>query len=184
MKKTIASVAFLIAISTSLFANTEVTSKKVVVPVEEELFRAHEWQVDVAVQGAAGATRGKTGGSIGGNLGVNYFFTKYIGFGLDDAVSGYGWPRSIRTIDHLMADLLCRYPIEAWRVAPYSMVGGGGSWSVASQGYFNIGLGFDYRLTRNMALFSDCRWLYGNNGTTGQGLVSKAYPRIGVRYIF
>jgi len=170
--------------SASLFAGTEVTSKKVVVPAEEELFRAHEWQIDTAVQGAAGTTRGSTSGSIGGGLGINYFFTKYIGLGLDNSVSGYGWPRSMKTVDHLMADLLFRYPVEAWRVAPYSMVGGGGSWSVASQGYFNIGLGFDYRLTRNIALFSDCRWLYGDNGTAGQGIVSKAYPRIGVRYIF
>lgn len=170
----------LILTAAGSLAVTEASSKKVIVPSTTELFRPNEWQLDAAVQGAAGVVNNHVGGSIGGGVGVNYFMTRYLGLGLDNAVSGYGWPGSIRTIDHLMADLLFRYPIESWHLAPYSMIGGGGSWTFNSQGYFNIGLGFDYRLTSHFALFSDCRWLYGNNGE----LASKAYPRIGVRYIF
>ena len=61
------------------------------------------------------------------------------------------------------------------------MVGGGASWDTVSQGNKNVGFGFDYRLTHNVALFADCRWLYGNSTA---GILSTAMPRAGIRFIF
>lgn len=153
------------AVSASLFAGSESASKKVVPSTEECRFRANEWQVDVAVVGAAGTFQGSPSESIGGNFGINYFFTQYLGFGVDNSVSGYGKPNAINASDRLQADLLLRYPICCWNLAPYLMVGGGASWDTVSQGNGNVGCGFDYRLTRNVALFGDCRWLYGSSST-------------------
>lgn len=186
MKKSFSCFVIALAISPSLFAGkmetkTEASSKKVVLPAETEFFRAHEWQADIAVVGAAGTFRGKPSESIGGNCGVNYFVTKYLGVGIDNSVSGYGTPSSIKASERLQADLLLRYPIENWHLAPYIMVGGGATWDTSSQGNGNVGGGFDYRLTHHIALFGDVRWLYGNST---QGIVSTAMPRAGVRFVF
>lgn len=181
MKKITSLILIALTMAATSFAGTEASSKKVVATPETSLFRANEWQVDIGVVGAAGTFQGSPSESIGGNFGVNYFFTQYLGIGVDNSVSGYGTPSSICASDRLQADLLFRYPICAWNLAPYVMVGGGASWDTVSQGNGNVGLGFDYRLTRNIGLFADCRWLYGNSS---QGIVSTAMPRAGVRFIF
>lgn len=182
MKKLLFSfIVITVSVTASLFARTEAVSKKIVEPVNKSLFRANEWQFDIAVVGAAGTFKGEPSESIGGNFGINYFMTKYIGLDLDNSISGYGTPSSIKASDRLQGDLLLRYPIETWHLAPYVMVGGGASWDHSSQGNGNVGGGFDYRITRNVALFGDCRWLYGNST---KGIVSTAMPRAGVRFIF
>ena len=62
------------------------------------------------------------------------------------------------------------------------MVGGGGNWTQnVSQGNGNVGGGLEYRLTRNVGLFADCRWLYGSNAASR---LSAALPRAGVRLAF
>ena len=181
MKKPVSLLLLVIAAAATSFAGTESASKKVVVAPASTYFHANEWQVDVAVVGAAGTYQGSSSESIGGNLGVNYFFTRYLGVGIDNSVSGYGHSGSVNATDRLQADILLRYPIESLRLAPYAMVGGGASWDTVSQGNGNVGLGLDYRVSQHIGLFGDCRWLYGNSSA---GVTTTAMPRVGVRLVF
>ncbi len=184
MKKTLSLLALVLATASMSFAGQAVSSKKVVVAADDCRFRANEWQIDASVVGAGGNYNNQSGGGVGGNLGVNYFFSKYIGVGIDDSVGGF-WPSSnsaAQGVDSLQADLLLRYPICSWNLAPYLMVGGGASWGSASQGDGNVGAGLEYRFTPNVGLFADCRWLYG--GSTSAGQLSMALPRVGLRFAF
>jgi len=181
MKKNLFLLSLLLATASTAFAGTAMASKKVVLPPDSCRFHANEWQVDVYAVGAVGTFQGSPSNSIGGNLGVGYFFTQYLGLEVDNSVSGYGSPSSVKASDRLQADLLFRYPICAWNLAPYAMVGGGASWDTATQGNGNVGGGLDYRLSDHVGLFADCRWLYGNSAS---GVLSSAMPRVGVRFIF
>lgn len=179
MKKTLSLLAIVLATAATSFAGQAV-SKKVVVPANDCRFRANEWQIDTAVVGAGGSYKGQKGGGIGGNLGVNYFFTNWFGIGVDDSIVGYKKSNSsgYQAVDSLQADLLFRMPICSWNLAPYLMVGGGGNWGPLSQGDGNVGAGLEYRMTPNLGLFADCRWLYGSNS------LSMALPRVGLRFVF
>jgi len=184
MNKTLSLLAAILMTASLSSAGQAVSSKKVVVAPDDCRFRANEWQVDASVVGAGGNYNNKSGGGVGGNVGVNYFFTKFIGIGVDDSVGGF-WPSSnsgVQGVDSLQADLLVRYPICAWNLAPYLMIGGGASWGTASQGDGNVGGGVEYRFTPNIGLFADCRWLYG--GSTSAGQLSMALPRVGLRFAF
>ena len=184
MKKTLSLIALVLASTSLSFAGQVVSSKKVVVAADESRFRANEWQVDTSVVGAGGKYNSQNGGGVGGNLGVNYFFTKFIGVGIDDSIGGF-WPSNKsgpEAVDSLQANLLLRYPISTWNLAPYLMVGGGASWGNASQGDGNVGGGVEYRVTPNIGLFADCRWLYGGSSSVGQ--LRYALPRVGLRFAF
>jgi len=165
----------------------EVGSKKILPSNQEKIFRAHEWQLDSAVVGGAGIYRGKTGQGIGGDIGVNYFFTKYIGVGIEDSVGGHqivGLPALTSAFDRLVGNLFIRYPIDSLHLAPYFIVGGGAYWDQAlSLGHACVGGGCEYRFTPRFALFFDGRWLYGNYGN-GTCSLTSSLPRIGVRWIF
>jgi hypothetical protein len=183
MNKTLSLIALVLATAVTSFAGEAVSSKKVVAPADDCRFRANEWQIDVAAEGAGGNYNGNSGGGIGGDLGINYFFTQYIGIGVDNAVGGF-WPSSgagAVGVDCLQADLLLRYPICAWNLAPYAMVGGGATWGPASQGDGNVGGGVEWRFARNVGFFAECRWLYG---TAANGNLSMALPRAGFRFNF
>ena len=126
---------------------------------------------------------GQSKQGLGGDWGVNYFFTKYLGVGIDDSVgsirnAGFSGFDGLQAGDSLQADLLLRYPICAWNLAPYVMVGGGGSWGPASQGDGNAGGGIEWRVLEHAGFFADCRWLYGTSGLT------MALPRVGIRVNF
>ncbi len=180
MKKTLSLLAIVLATAATSFAGDAVASKKVVV-ADDCRFQSNEWQIDVSAVGAGGNYNNKSGEGVGGNLGVNYFFSKYIGVGIDDSIGGFkpnGNSSGAVGVDSLQADLLFRLPICAWNLAPYAMIGGGASWGPSSQGDGNIGAGVEYRFTRNVGLFVDCRWLYG--GST----LSMALPRAGFRFAF
>jgi hypothetical protein len=182
MKKTLSIIALVLATASVSMAGQAVSSKKVVVAPDDCRFRANEWQVDVSVAGRTGMINSHSGyEGIGGNLGISYFFTKYLGIGIDNSVGGgflTGHPAA--GYDQFQADLLVRYPICAFNLAPYIMVGGGSSWSDVTQGNGNLGGGLEYRFTPNVGLFADCRWLYG----TGRGVLSEALPRVGLRFAF
>jgi len=182
MNKTLTLLAVVIATAATSFAGTAVSSKKVVVAPQQDLFRAGEFQVDVAAVGAAGKFNGKTFGAFGGNLGLTYFITKYIGIGLDDSLGGQvgGKNSSVSgAIDNLQGQVIARLPIESWHLAPYAMVGGGATWANAgSQGNGNVGGGIEYRINRSIGLFADSRYIYGNRG------LNESLNRAGLRFIF
>jgi hypothetical protein len=181
MKKTLSLLAIVLATAATSFAGDAVASKKVVV-ADDCRFRANEWQIDWSTVGSAGVARGEGKQGLGGNLGVNYFFSKYFGIGLDNSVgsvrnSGLTGFDGLQADYGLQGDLLFRYPICTWNIAPYAMIGGGGHWGPASQGDGNVGGGLEYRVTPNVGLFADCRWLYGTQ-------LSMALPRVGMRFAF
>jgi hypothetical protein len=185
MKKTLSFFIVILATAAASFAGETVNSKKVVVPADECRFRSNEWQVDASVMGSSGVYGGKGKQSLGGDLGINYFFNRYIGIGIDDAVGGIrnaAVTSGTQAIDRLQFDLLLRYPICAWNLAPYAMVGGGTSWwgSIA-QGNGNVGGGIEWRFMKNVGLFTDCRWLYGSNASSS---LTAAFPRVGLRFNF
>lgn len=180
MKKTLSLLAILLATAATSFAGE---ATKTVMTSDDCRFRANEWEVETSVVGSAGTYNGSNGQGIGGNLGINYFFTRYIGVGVDDSVGGYAVNgHGIYGNDRLQGDLLLRYPICAWNLAPYAMIGGGASWATASQGNGNLGIGAEYRFNRTVGLFADCRWLYGCN--SGGARLSMALPRAGLSFAF
>lgn len=178
MNKTLTLLAVVIATAATSFAGT--ASKKVVVPAQEDLFRAGEFQIDAAAVGAAGKFNGNSFGAFGGNLGLSYFLTKYIGIGLDNSLGGQVGGSSVSgAIDNLQGQLIGRLPIESLHLAPYAMVGGGATWANSgSQGNGNVGVGLEYRINRSIGLFADSRYLYGNRG------LNESLNRAGVRFVF
>jgi hypothetical protein len=179
MNKTLTLLTIVLATAATSFAGTAVAdSKKVVVPpVQEDLFRANEWQVDAFVAGAAGRFNHQNYNGVGGGLGASYFFTRYFGVGVDDtlgSLNGNG-----KTYDNLQGNLIGRLPIESWHLAPYALVGGGSTWgNHAAQGNGNVGLGVEYRINRSFGLFVDSRYIYGSSN------LSETLSRGGIRFAF
>ena len=179
MNKTLTLLAVVIATAATSFAGQ--SSKKVVVAPQQDLFRAGEVQVDASVVGAAGKFNGQNNvGALGGNLGLSYFLTKYIGIGVDNSLGGtVGGNGTSGVLDNLQGQVIARYPIESWHLAPYAMVGGGATWANAgSQGNGNVGGGVEYRINRSIGLFADSRYIYGNRG------LNESLNRAGLRFIF
>jgi hypothetical protein len=191
MNKTLTLLAVVLATAATTFAG-DVSKKVVVAPQSQDLFRAGEFDLDVFAAGAAGnynqTTTTKKGNrsvsktsstsvtGFGGGLGATYFVTKYIGLEADDtlaSLNGNG-----RTYNSTQADIIVRYPFESLHLAPYALVGGGATWGNQTQGDGNVGLGLDYRFTRNVGIFADSRYLYGNNG------LSETLTRAGLRFAF
>ena len=143
MKKYIITGIMTAITATSVMAGTPVASKEVVAIEDPCLFRDNELQLDVF--GLGDFYRG--GADIsgrpawGGGLGLNYFFSRYIGVGLEQSVYGrnskgngaqgndFGYTRWAT-----IGNLFLRYPICSWNLAPYLMVGGGAN-------YGNVGGG-------------------------------------------
>jgi len=186
MKKTLLSLAIALATTCLCCAGESISPKTVVLPTNDCRFHAHEWQIDSSTAGLVGFSQGKSKQGLGGNLGVSYFFSKYLGFGIDDSVgsghrAGMTGFSGLHAYTCLQADLYLRYPICAWNLAPYAMIGGGATWGPSSQGDGNIGGGAEWRFMKNLGFFADCRWLYGNNGSL---ILSQALPRVGLRFAF
>jgi hypothetical protein len=145
----------------------------------------------------------------GGGLGLNYFFAKYFGIGIEQDVFGrrpgqannYGDAGMTRWAT--IGNLYFRYPICEWNLAPYVMVGGGAIYGKtpnsnfaagtvapaagrrgtfnSGQGVGHVGGGLEYRLTENIGLFSDARYIFsGVNNLPNNNLMW----RYGVRFAF
>jgi hypothetical protein len=176
MNKTLTLLAVVIATAATSFAGSAVSSKKVVVAPQEDLFRAGEVQLDVFAAGAAGSYKGGSVNGFGGGLGLSYFFTKYFGIGVDNtltSLNGNG-----HTYNSTQGSLIARLPIESLHLAPYALLGGGATWGTQSQGNGSVGGGFEYRINRGIGLFADSRYLFGNNN------LNESLTRAGLRFIF
>lgn len=195
--------------------------KAVVVVEQSEVFRDREWQVDLYGLGAfyqsaegnfAGSLSGTGGNSRqfsgrpgwGFGMGASYFFLRYVGIGVEQDIFGRtdgGFRRGdfgyIRWAT--IGNLFLRYPIDAWRIAPYAMLGGGAmygstpdatinagagrkaSYRLSGQGFGHVGGGLDFRLTRNVGVFSDLRYVF--SGVSGLP-ENQMLWRFGVRMAF
>ena len=145
----------------------------------------------------------------GGGLGLNYIFARYFGVGIEQSLFGrnsgginavtgagdigdYGYTRWQTT-----GNLIFRYPICQWNLAPYLLVGGGAQYGnvpnqtnlygttrryrMAGQGFGHVGGGLEYRVTETIGLFSDARYLFsGVDGLANNQL----QWRYGLRFAF
>ena len=165
----------------------------------------------------------------GGGLGINYIFARYFGLGIEQSV--FGRNSGARPVDgngninpnydigdfgytrwQTTANLILRYPICQWNLAPYLLVGGGAQYGnvpnidysqvandlaasagaplnpgvktryrMAGQGFGHVGGGLEYRVTQNIGVFSDLRYLFsGVNGLPN----NQMQWRYGVRVAF
>jgi hypothetical protein len=115
---------------------------------------------------------------------------------ISTAAGDYGYTRWAT-----IGNLFLRYPICQWNLAPYIMVGGGANYGnvpdlqvvpatavtpgrkyrMAGQGFGHVGGGLEYRITQNIGLFSDARYLFSNV----DGLAnSQLMWRYGLRFAF
>lgn len=140
----------------------------------------------------------------GAGLGASYFFQRFVGIGVEQDLFGrtdggfrrgdFGYVRWAT-----IGNLFFRYPIETWRIAPYAMLGGGAmygntpnntvnagrgrqaNYRLSGQGFGHVGGGLEWRLIRNLGVFSDARYLFsGVEGLPDDQLLW----RFGVRLAF
>lgn len=166
-----------IAATSSAFAGTA-SYKKSVVPMEEPcVFRDNEFQIDAFGQGAF-YDQGSPG--WGGGLGLNYFFTRYIGIGVEQSVFGRDSGGSF-TEWATLGNLFLRYPICSLNMAPYAMIGGGALYGDKGKGkgVGTVGGGLEIRVTDSIGLFGDARWLYSDVEPK-----SGVLARTGLRFAF
>ncbi len=206
MKKYIITGVMAAVAATSAFAGTMTASKEVVEVAPPCLFRDQEFQIDAF--GLGDFYRGNFDMSgrpaWGGGLGLNYFFSRFVGIGVEQDLYGrnsrgnraqfndFGYTRWAT-----IGNLFLRYPICSWNLAPYMMVGGGANYGnvgggyvnspssrpnrLAGQGFGHVGGGLEYRVTENIGLFSDARYLFsGVNGLPNNQLMW----RYGLRFAF
>ncbi len=179
IKPTIALLTLAISV-TGAFAGTQSKSfKETVVVADSCKFRDQELQLDVFTAGAF-YEQGRPG--WGGGLGINYFFNKFVGIGFEQDIVGReksGGSKSYAEWSSI-GNLFLRYPICSLNLAPYALVGGGGAYgSGKGYGFGHVGGGLEYRLTDNIGLFSDARYVY-----SGQEPRNAVLGRAGLRFAF
>jgi hypothetical protein len=141
----------------------------------------------------------------GGGLGLNYIFARYFGLGIEQDLYGRGPGGNVNdAADYgytrwaTIGNFILRYPICQWNLAPYLLIGGGANYGnvpnfataagggnarfrMAGQGFGHVGGGLEYRVTENIGLFSDARYLYsGVSGLANNQLMW----RYGLRFAF
>jgi hypothetical protein len=214
MKKYIITGIMAAIAATSVMAGTPVASKEVVEVAPPCLFRDQEFQFDVFGLGYFNQggndftyygfpnTPGISGRPAwGGGLGINYFFSRYIGIGLEQDL--YGRQSGSSPVDAgytrwaTIGNLFIRYPICSWNLAPYLMIGGGANYGntpqldigngqkvgtyTSGQGFGHVGGGLEYRFSETIGVFSDARYIYsGVAGLANNNLMW----RYGLRFAF
>ena len=180
MKKyIIMSILAIAASTTAAVAGSD--NKKEVVVEDVCKFRNNELQVDAFAAGAF-YKNGRPG--WGGGLGLNYIFGRYFGIGVEQDLVGRNNNGSSAYAEwSTIGNVFLRYPICSWNLAPYAMVGGGAFYGTAkSVGFGHVGGGLEYRVTDNVGIFTDARWLYTGNGNNDHS--GAILGRAGVRVAF
>jgi hypothetical protein len=209
MKKihALAVVGFMSQAITGFAGEPAISSKEVVPPAPiQDLYRANEWQLDLfGAYAPAGGKGNKFLGdhAWGGGADVNYFFTKYLGLGLEgDILDGTGPINSGNVSGQFALNALVRYPIGNTGWAPYVFAGIGGfvpgegsdfvqhfsnrtsrlirnnnNADVLLEGHWGGGL--EYRFTRLIGIFADGRYEVVDQSRNNFGLI-----RTGVRFAF
>jgi len=145
------------------------------VETSTSLFRDQELQIDgFFIQTFAGRTNGQeinTG--PGGGFAINGIFARYFGLGVENY-----WSSNDNRGSYTLGGFgILRYPIDSLNIAPYVLVGGGAGFSKTNYGFGSLGLGAEYRFTKNLGTFVDGRWYYGAPDQAG-------VLRTGLRYSF
>ncbi len=137
-------------------------------------------------------------GRWGGGAGLNYFFTREIGIGADMNIADNGGP----FIDHVLGNLILRWPIDPSGFAPYIFGGGGRGFDIGwtrsnadTDGFFapgqefnqkhwewlaDLGVGVEYRLNPATGVFVDGRYIWHDQ----TGSTDRLLLRGGLRLVF
>lgn len=168
-----------VGVGAPAYAGETYTPKEAPPPVVEapppSVYRDNEWQVDIfGAYAFSESTNERIFGdhAFGGGIGVNYFFARSFGIGLE----GQYLDTREDGLGTAALNLFYRYPVGNW--APYLYIGGGVIFNAneISRDEFadefdlddsddndvlvegHAGLGFEYRFTPNVGIFSDARW--------------------------
>jgi hypothetical protein len=209
MKKLIAlAIVTLASPAWSSFAGEPVaSSKNVIVPPApvEDLYRAHEFQVDLfGAYAPSGHDAGKYLGdhAWGGGAALNYFVTRNFGLGIEGTALRASGGNNNDVSGIFALDVLGRLPIGNTGWAPYILGGIGGFVPGSENNLFettfnavgrtvrnhnnddllfegHAGLGIEYRFNRHIGLFTDGRYTWVDKSHNDFGLV-----RAGVRFAF
>ncbi len=184
MKKIAFSALSAIALSTAAFAGAPMVDSKDKVIMPEPCIKDMEFQIDAF--GSYTDTRGGgNGDGFGGGLALNYFFTRFVGVGIESNVTGGGDTRW-----DLGGRLLVRYPIDDLCLVPYAFVAGGVvTGNGDTEGAIGVGGGLEYRVVaQKLGIFAEGRytWTGGDNGGRHNSNNSDdaAQVRVGVRVVF
>jgi len=147
-----------------------------------EYYRANELSLDGFGTASIGSytienpssRRVRQNGQLGAGVGINYFVTRYVGFGGEM----YSENTSGTFIDNASANLLLRLPLGNSGFAPYALGGGGHQFDAAKLWFFQVGGGMEYRFSPNVGLFLDARCVVPNE-TKYYGVA-----RLGLRFAF
>ena len=174
--KQLATVLFA-SLTTAAFAGQPVieSSKKTVIP-EEPCFGETELQLDVYGAGAF-VTHNSDEDGWGGGLGLNYYFSRYIGVGVDGTVTSQD-----DGVWQFHGHLLARWPIDTGSLclAPYLKVGGGWQVDGSDDWAWGGGAGIEFRVTPTVGIFTEGAYYWGVNDSA----VDYTQVKAGVRFIF
>jgi hypothetical protein len=177
MKNIALSAVATLTLVASSFAGQQISSgKDYKQPAPEApCFQDQEFQLDIFASYTDTVSNGKYGDGFGGGVGFNYFFSRYVGFGVDGNVFDAGvnglWSASGRVILRLPIDSLC--------LAPYIFGGGGVQANGETVGSFHAGGGLEWRATQTIGLFAEGRYTW-----TADSAEDNGQARLGVRFVF
>lgn len=139
-------------------------------------FKDQEFQIDVFGSFTNGARDYRYDDGFGGGIGANYFFTRYLGVGVDGNVYDGG----ARGVWSGSASLIARYPIDLGHVcvAPYVFGGGGVRSDGHTLGTEHAGAGLEFRVTPRVGIFGDGRYTWAENRNDA------ITTRVGLRFAF
>ena len=114
-------------------------------------------------------------GNWGGGVGGNYYFTRYLGFGVDAAALA----GTATFVDHVGGNILFRIPIDQIHLAPYAFGGGGYGWNPSPRYFADVGVGLEFRFNPKVGIFGDARYIW-REGTAPDACAI----RTGLRMVF
>ena len=149
--------ALLMLAATPVFAGESVNSNP------GGFYRANELSLDVFGTASVGEytinhpseARVRRNTRLGAGLGVNYFFTRYLGVGVD----AYSENTTGAFVDSGSVNFIGRLPLGDSGFAPYAFGGGGYQWDMTKARFAQVGAGMEYRFTPNVGAFVDARWV-------------------------
>ena len=166
----------------------------------EDWYRDREWNIDLFGAYAFTGTPYRndryldTDHAWGGGIDANYFFTRYLGAG----VEGYALDAE-KAVGQTSGNLIFRYPIPGTRFAPYGYAGGGVLFNGSGaedlvdrgnnlvsvtrhsdvEGMGQFGAGFEVRVSPHIGVINDFSWNVVNGAHNNYGIV-----RTGLRFAF
>lgn len=111
---------------------------------------------------------------LGGGVGLSYFFTRYLGIGVD----AYSENNTGAFIDSTSLNMTLRLPVGHSGFAPFVYGGGGRQFDLDKVWLAQVGAGIEYRFTPRVGFILDTRWVLPNH-TKYYGVA-----RLGVRFAF